>query len=110
MTKRIAVIITVLACMASVACDTTSPAPIDVLYVVGEDGNFRRIATALNLVPPGSIIEVRRGTYAERVVIDKPGIRTGGPVLKSLDSLEQFRAAFNRDVGVTRVVLLLSPT
>lgn len=75
MTKRIAVIITVLACMASVACDTTSPTPIDVLYVVGEDGNFRSIATALNLAPPGSIIEVRRGTYAERVVIDKPGIK-----------------------------------
>jgi hypothetical protein len=36
--------------------------------------------------------------------------RSGGPVLASLDSLDEFRAAFNRDVGVARVVLLLSPT
>lgn len=36
--------------------------------------------------------------------------RTSRPVLASLDSLDEFRAAFNRDVGVVRVVLLLSPT
>ena len=32
------------------------------------------------------------------------------PELQSLQSLDQLEAAFNRDVGSPRIVLLLSPT
>ncbi len=32
------------------------------------------------------------------------------PVLASLDAIGDLRAAFNRDAGTTRLVLLLSPT
>ena len=55
-------------------CDTTSPTRRDVLYVVGSEGNFRTISAALEAAPQGTEIEVQRGTYAERVVITKPGM------------------------------------
>lgn len=70
-----AIVVTVFACIASVACDKTSPTPTDAPYIVGDDGNFRSITTALNAAPAGSVIEVRRGTYAERVIIEKPGMK-----------------------------------
>jgi hypothetical protein len=55
-----------------------------------------------------AVATVSRGSASPAQQTDRH--RTGGPVLESLDSLEEFRAAFNRDVGVARVLLLLSPT
>ena len=74
---------TVLACSVLIGCDKTSPTPVDTLYVVGEDGNFRSITAALDAAPSGTTIEIRRGTYAERVVINQPGmkLRAQGAVL-----------------------------
>lgn len=64
---------------ASAACNSsTSPSRTDVLYVVGADGNFRTITAALAAAPAGEVIEVRTGTYAERVVITKAGIKLRG--------------------------------
>lgn len=79
MSNRIAkVMVTVLACANLGGCDKTSPTRAETVYAVGEDGNFRTIGAALNAAPPGTLIEIRPGTYAERVVIDKPGMKLRG--------------------------------
>ncbi len=52
-------------------CNTASPTPVSVLYQVGPTGNFRSIQPALDLAPPGEVIEVQPGTYSEHVVITK---------------------------------------
>lgn len=58
--------------------NAAAPGPTDVRYIVGLDGNFRSINVALAAAPAGEVIEVRGGPYAERVVIDKPGIKLRG--------------------------------
>ena len=66
-------------CAAVWGCgSSTSPTKVDVLYVVGVDGNFRTISAALRAAPAGEVIEVRGGPYSERVVIDKPGLKLRG--------------------------------
>ncbi|MEO6212373.1 MAG: right-handed parallel beta-helix repeat-containing protein [Vicinamibacterales bacterium] len=69
-----------LVCGALSGCNgsSTAPATTTTLYVVAADGNFRSIAAALKAAPPGEVIEVRGGPYAERIVIDKPGIKLRG--------------------------------
>lgn len=64
-----------MACLLSAGCDSSSPTRAEVLYVVGTDGNFATIGAALRAAPNGETIEVRGGTYAERVVVNKPGIK-----------------------------------
>ena len=64
-----------IACSLSAACDSNSPTRAEVLYVVGSDGNFATIGAALRAAPAGETIEVRGGTYRERVVVDKQGIK-----------------------------------
>jgi len=69
----------VLAAGALSGCNSsTAPAGTTALYVVAADGNFRSISAALLVAPAGEVIEVRGGPYAERVVIDKPGIKLRG--------------------------------
>ena len=70
----------VLACAVGVAgCNNKAgPGRTDVLYIVGPEGNFRSIAAALNAAPEGEVIEVRGGPYAERVVVNKPGMKLRG--------------------------------
>ncbi len=71
--------VVVLACGAVWGCgSSTAPTKVDVLYIVGPDGNFRSISAALQAVPAGEVVEVRGGPYAERVVISKPGIKLRG--------------------------------
>lgn len=53
-------------------CNHAGPSAVSVLYQVGPTGNFRSIQPALDLAPPGEVIEVQAGTYSERVVINKP--------------------------------------
>ncbi len=71
-------VLTVMMCAASSACDQTAPTRLDVLYVVGSDGNFRTITAALEAAPAGTTIEVRSGTYSERVVVSKAGMKLRG--------------------------------
>ena len=75
---RITVLVALVSGGSSACNSSTSPARTDVLYVVGADGNFRTIAAALAAAPAGEVIEVRAGSYAERVVITKPGIKLRG--------------------------------
>lgn len=58
--------------------NSAAPGRTDILYIVGPEGNFRSIGVALNAAPAGEVIEVRGGPYAERVVIDKPGMKLRG--------------------------------
>ncbi len=60
------------------ACHPSSVTPTDVLYTVGSDGNYRSIAAALEAAPAGEIIEVHPGTYNERLMITKPGMKLRG--------------------------------
>lgn len=48
------------------------------LYVVGAQGNFRSINVAINAAPEGETIEVQAGTYGERVIVTKRGIKLRG--------------------------------
>lgn len=57
--------------------DATAPGSIS-LYVVGAQGNFRSINTAMNAAPEGETIEVQAGTYGERVVVTKRGMKLRG--------------------------------
>ena len=70
--------LTIAMCAGSWGCDSTAPTKLDVLYVVGADGNFRTIGAALDAAPAGTTIEVRGGTYAERLIIGKPGMKLRG--------------------------------
>jgi len=57
---------------------SAAPGRTDVRYIVGPEGNFRSISVALQAAPANEVIEVQGGPYAERVVIDKPGIKLRG--------------------------------
>ncbi|CAN5854405.1 hypothetical protein BH18ACI5_BH18ACI5_26430 [soil metagenome] len=57
---------------------SAAPGRTDVRYIVGPEGNFRSISVALQAAPANEVIEVHGGPYAERVVIDKPGIKLRG--------------------------------
>jgi len=48
------------------------------LYVVGAQGNFRSINTAMNAAPEGETIDVQAGTYGERVIVTKRGMKLRG--------------------------------
>jgi parallel beta-helix repeat protein len=70
---------TMLALVCIAGCDDNGPAgPAVPLYLVGPTGNFRSIGAAINAAPEGEIIEVQAGSYAERVVINKRGIKLRG--------------------------------
>lgn len=57
----------------------SATAPSSVIYVVGgPTANFLTITAALRAAPAGEIIEVHGGPYAERIVIDKAGIKLRG--------------------------------
>ena len=60
-------------------CDGSTTGPSQgALYVVGgPTRNFLTISAALKAAPPGEVIEVH-GAHAERVIIDKPGIKLRG--------------------------------
>ena len=53
----------------------TSPTP---KFVVGQGGNFATIGDALKLAQPGDTIQVKPGTYSERVVITMSGLKLQG--------------------------------
>jgi len=68
-----------LACMGILGCGTATTSPSEVVYVVGgPTASFISIAAALQAAPPGEVVEVHGGPHAERVVIDKPGIKLRG--------------------------------
>lgn len=71
----------VLACTLTSGCDSdngvTAPGSTSP-YVVGAQGNFRSINTAMNAAPEGTIIEVQAGTYGERVIVTKRGMKLRG--------------------------------
>lgn len=71
--RTLAGILIIAASAAALACDTGSPTSPVTLYVAssGTDGNFSTIAAAIAAAPAGEIVEVR-GTFSERVVVDKP--------------------------------------
>jgi len=56
----------------AMACGGESPGSPSSAYQVGATGNFRAIQDAVNAAPAGVVVEVMPGTYAERVVINKP--------------------------------------
>ena len=60
-------------------CDgsTTGPSQGSLYVVGGPTRNFLTISAALNAAPAGEVIEVH-GAHAERVIIDKPGIKLRG--------------------------------
>ncbi len=69
----------VLGCGLLAGCnDSTAPATPTALYVVGPTGNFRTINAALQAAPINEVIEVQAGPYAERVVMNKPGVKLRG--------------------------------
>lgn len=68
-----------LACAAILGCGTATTSPSRVTYVVGGPAaTFISIAAAIQAAPPGEVVEVHGGPHAERVVIDKPGIKLRG--------------------------------
>ncbi len=74
--KRAAV---TLACMGILGCGTATTSPSQVAYIVGGPAaSFVSISAALQAAPPGEVVEVHGGPHAERVVIDKPGIKLRG--------------------------------
>lgn len=70
----------VLACGAVLRCGSSKTAPSEVaLYIVGgPTPNFLTISAAIKAAPPGVVVEVHGGPIAERVVVDKPGIKLRG--------------------------------
>lgn len=60
-------------------CDgsTTGPSQGSLYVVGGPTRNFLTISAALKAAPAGEVIEVH-GAHAERVIIDKPGIKLRG--------------------------------
>lgn len=56
---------------------TTAPSSVVRYTVGGPTPNFQTISAALRAAPAGEVIEVH-GAVAERVVIDKPGIKLRG--------------------------------
>ncbi len=73
-----AAVVIIAACAASWACNQSKVTPTDILYTVGVDGNYRTISAAVEAAPPGEVIEVHAGTYSERVVVSKPGMKLRG--------------------------------
>jgi len=74
--KRAAV---TLACMGILGCGTATTSPSQVAYIVGGPAaSFVSISAALQAAPPGEVVEVHGGPHAERIVIDKPGIKLRG--------------------------------
>jgi len=65
--------------MGILGCGTATTSPSQVAYIVGGPAaSFVSISAALQAAPPGEVVEVHGGPHAERVVIDKPGIKLRG--------------------------------
>jgi hypothetical protein len=86
------------------------PTPSDPVTIsLDGDGDFSSISTALQLIPAGSTLALRPGTYTERLVIEVPvtiiGDGASDEVVLSCD-----RGVMVRSAGVTlRGLTLLSP-
>jgi parallel beta-helix repeat protein len=72
---RLRLTVLVLILGAALACDNGPSAPSEPRFQVGPTGNFRTIRDAVGAAQPGDVIQVHAGTYAERVVINKAGIK-----------------------------------
>lgn len=70
----------VLACGGFLGCggSKTGPSQLPLYIVGGPTPNFLTISAALRAAPAGEVIQVHGGPHAERVVIDKPGIKLRG--------------------------------
>src|SRR5713226_8300316 len=55
-----------------------SPTSPSQKFVVGQGGNFATIGDALKLAQPGDTIQVKPGTYGERVAITMSGLKLQG--------------------------------
>lgn len=74
--KRTLVAVFTFVGLFSLGCDGNGRGPTSPSsgLVVGTTGDFAKIGDAINAARPGDTIRVLPGTYAERVVIDKPGL------------------------------------
>lgn len=75
---RLVVVLFSSALAAAIACNGSPTSPSTPLFLVGPTGNFGTIGAALAVALPGDEIRVQPGSYAERVVIDKTGIKLRG--------------------------------
>jgi parallel beta-helix repeat protein len=101
MDRRLACFLVALACL-SFACDrktsptTPSSTPTPTTLIVGQGGSFTTIQSALNATKGGETIDVRAGTYGERVVIDRP------VTLRGMQAIVDGRAGGldGKDIGI----------
>lgn len=67
---------------------------------------FRILAAVLC----GLVVAVSLPAPGFGVLSSRAEVRPAGSLLRDLKELEEFRKLFNREVGVPRLVLLMSPT
>lgn len=70
----------VLACGAVLGCgrSTTAPSQVASYTVSWGNANYLTISAAIKAASPGEVVEVHGGPIAERVVVNKPGIKLRG--------------------------------
>ena len=66
------------------------------------------MTTLAKMAPIGLLLLVLLAACAESP--DQPEADVAGVVLRDFSSLDDLKAQFNRDSGVPRIILLMSPT